>query len=307
MERSIIILEGPTCSGKTNAGIKLAEAIGGEIISADSRQIFKYLDIGTAKPTKEELKKIKHHFISELNLDEDYNASIFENDALNRIEKIFQLGKVPIIVGGSGLYIRAIVDGIVETPAKDEDYRNKLIDEKEKFGKEYLFDKLKKIDPLSAEKMHSSYWKRVIRALEVYHLTGKSISQFHIEQVKDRKYKFEEYLFDWQRNVLYKNIDNRVEMMIESGLVKETENILDMGYSKKLNSLNTVGYKEMISYLDDDIPLDRAIELIKRNTRRFAKRQLTWFRKNESLNWISINSEKDIEDFIDKLIHKGLN
>ena len=303
MEQRIIVIAGSTCSGKTEVGIKLAEELDAEIISADSRQIYKYLDIGTAKPTKEELEKIKHHFISELEPDEDYDVSKFENDALKRIGDIYQRGKIPLVVGGSGLYIRALVEGIVETPDKDEEFRKELLFEKEKYGNEFLYEKLKKIDPASAGKMHPSYWKRVIRALEVYHLTGKKLSQFHIEQDKNRKYNFKEYVLNWQRDILYKNIEKRVDKMIELSLVEETKNILELGYSKKLNSLNTVGYKEIIAYLDGEISLERAIELIKRNTRRFAKRQLTWFRADHKTTWVDIDKENNLDKISEKILN----
>ncbi len=304
MERSIIVIGGPTCSGKTLVGIQLAENLNGEIISADSRQIYKYLDIGTAKPTRNELKKVKHHFISELEPDADYDVSKYEKEAHLRIERIFKKNKTPIIVGGSGLYIKALTDGIVETPGKEEKLREKLLKEKEKFGNEFIYNKLKKVDPESAVRMHPSYWKRVIRALEVYYLTGKPISQLHKEQIDTHHYKFEEYILNWSREILYKNIEKRVDKMFDSGLVKEVEVILNKGYSKELNSLNTVGYKETISYLENEISLERAIELIKRNSRRFAKRQLTWFRKNKNNNWIDIHSKKDLNIFTDKLLQK---
>lgn len=305
MERRIIVIAGPSCSGKTKLGIKLAKSLGGEIISADSKQIYKYLDIGTAKPTKSELDKIKHHFISEIEPDANYNVSKFEKDANLRIEEIFNNNKIPIIVGGSGLYIKALTDGIVETPSKDEKLREKLVLEKEKFGNEFIYDKLKKVDPESAAKMHPSYWKRVIRALEVYYLTGKPISQFHKEQIDAHQYKFEEYVLNWPREILYKNIETRVDKMIESGFVNEVKIILNKGFSKNLNSLNTVGYKEIISYLENEISLERAIELIKRNTRRFAKRQLTWFRKNKNNHWVDIHSKKDLNIFMNKLLQES--
>lgn len=305
MERNINVITGPTCSGKTEAGILLAEALNGEIISADSRQIYKYLDIGTAKPTQKELEKVKHHFISELEPDEVYNASTFEHDALMRIEEIYKRGKQPIVVGGSGLYIKALVEGIVETPGRDEEFRKELLLEKEKYGNEYLLQKLKKIDPESAEKMHPSYWKRIIRALEVYHLTGKKLSQFHSEQDTNRKYKFNEYVLDWQRDVLYKNIETRVDKMIKSGLIEEVKGILSKGFSKNLNSLNTVGYKEIISYLENEITPERAIELIKRNTRRFAKRQLTWFRNNTNAVWLSIDKRNGIDKAAETILKRN--
>lgn len=301
MERKVIVIVGPTCSGKTKVGISLAEKLNTEIISADSRQIFKYLDIGTAKPSWDELSKFKHHFIDLLEPDEDYNVSKFENDSLSVINKLFERGKTPIVVGGSGLYIRALVDGIFDSVDNDFDYREKLLKQREEFGNEFLFEELKKVDPESSSKMLPQNWKRVMRALEVFHLTGQPISKFQMDYKRKLDIDFVLYGLNWNREKLYSNIENRVDVMIENGLVTEVKNILAKGFSTSINALNTVGYKEIISYLGDEITLDRATELIKRNTRRFAKRQMTWFRKDSRIKWLQIDSQNDLE-FVSKII-----
>jgi len=294
MERKVIVIVGPTCSGKTQVAIQLAERLNTEIISADSRQIYKCLTIGTAKPSKEELSKVKHHFIDVLNPDEDYNVSRFEEEALKIIERLTNENKIPIVVGGSGLYIKAIIDGIFNEVSTDEEYRQQLKVKREIYGNEFLYNELKKIDPVSASKMLPQNWKRVMRALEVYHLTGKPIWEFHQSHIREVDYQFHQFGLMWEREILYRRIEERVDLMIEKGLIDEVKNILSMGYSKSLNSLNTVGYKEIISYLENEITLEKAIELIKRNTRRFAKRQMTWFRKDNRIKWIPISSENDL-------------
>ena len=302
--RKVIVIVGPTCSGKTSLGINLAEKVDGEIISADSRQIYKYLDIGTAKPDKTELKKVKHYFINQLKPDEDFNASKFEWEALKIIERLFNESKQPIVVGGTGLYIKGLIDSIFDTVDSDEEYRKELLELRAEFGNEYLYNKLSKVDPESAANMQPSNWKRVIRALEVYHLTGEKIGVHQKKYKREIDYNFIQYGLNWDRKVLYKNIENRVDEMIKSGLVKEVEKIIANGYDKKLNSLNTVGYKEIISYLDNEITLDRAVELIKRNTRRFAKRQMTWFRKDERIRWFDVNDITDLNKISDEIVKR---
>lgn len=302
MERKVIVIAGPTCSGKTKLSISLAEKLNGGIISADSRQIYKYLNIGTAKPLPEELRKVKHHFIDCLEPEEEYNVSKFETDALNVIENLFAENKTPIVCGGSGLYIKALVDGIFNTIDVDEEYRDLLKKNREQFGNEYLYEELKKVDPVSAANMLPQNWKRVMRALEVYHLSGMPITQFQEKYKRNNvNISFVQFGLNWERQILYKNIENRVDEMISTGLVDEVKDILSKGYSKELNSLNTVGYKEIISFLNNEYPLERAIELIKRNTRRFAKRQMTWFRKDDRINWVDVTNDKDFsvaESFI---------
>ena len=296
MERKVIVIVGPTCSGKTKLSLSLAKNLKSEIISADSRQVYKYLDIGTAKPSGQELKLVKHHFINTLKPDEEFNVSKFEDGAVDIISNLHKYNKIPVVVGGSGLYIKALIDGIFNTANKDEDYRKELKEKIIEYGKEYLYEELKKVDLISAEKMLPQNWKRVMRALEVYHLTKEPIWKLQQEYNRNLNFEFHQYGLDWDREILYENIDRRVDDMINKGLVDETKNVLNMGYNKKLNSLNTVGYKEIISYLDNEITLEKAVELIKRNTRRFAKRQLTWFRKDERIKWISIVKSEDINE-----------
>jgi len=294
VERKVICIVGPTCSGKTSLGIRLAEMLNGEIISADSRQIYKLLDIGTAKPTSKELQECKHHFINKLNPDRDFNVSMFELDGLKTINRIFLKEKYPIVVGGSGLYVKALVDGIFNSVDADEEFRKSLLKLREKYGNEHLYKELEKVDPESAVKMKPSNWKRVIRALEVYHITGKRIGDLQKKHKRNDEYIFEQHGLSWNRDILYQNIEMRVNHMIENGLIEEVKNILNKGYDKGLNSLNTVGYKEIIAFLDEEITLERAIELIKRNTRRFAKRQMTWFRKDERIIWHKVEKESDL-------------
>ncbi len=297
----IKVIVGPTCSGKTILSLFLSEKINAEIISADSRQIFKYLDIGTAKPEKLVLSKIKHHFIDELNPDENFNVSIFARRSEEIINSILYAGKTPIVVGGSGLYIKAMIDGITESADTNEEIRTELLELKKNFGDDFLYDELKKVDEVSASKMLPQNWKRVIRALEVYKLTGKPIWQHHNEEEKENKFRYRQIGLNWVRDLLYKNIENRVDEMIRDGLIAEVKSVLEKGFSKSLNSLNTVGYKEIIQYLDGDISLDRAIELIKRNTRRFAKRQMTWFNADKRIEWHQISTENDLVILADKI------
>jgi tRNA dimethylallyltransferase len=297
----VTVIVGPTCSGKTKLSLYLAEKLNIEIISADSRQIFKLLDIGTAKPDKVLLNKIKHYFIDELYPDEDFNVNMFSKKSELIIENLLNKNKIPLVVGGSGLYIKSLIDGISESADTNPEIRSELLDIKQKLGNDYLYNELKKVDGVSASKMLPQNWKRVIRALEVYKLTGKPIWQHHYkEQVQDR-YKFKQFGLLWNREVLYKNIENRVDEMINLGLVDEVKSVLNAGYSKSLNALNTVGYKEIIQYLENEISIDKAIELIKRNTRRYAKRQMTWFNSDKRIEWHQINSENDLLNLANKI------
>jgi tRNA dimethylallyltransferase len=304
----VIVIAGPTCSGKTKLSLMLAERLNSEIISADSRQIYKYLNIGTAKPSRAELQSIKHHFIDILTPDEEYNVSRFEIEALSVINNMIKNDKVPIVAGGSGLYIKALVDGIFNTVDVDEVFRSELLELKKKFGDEYLYSELKKVDPQSASKMLPQNWKRIIRALEVFHLSGKTIGELQKEYKREINLEFIQYGLRWDRDALYSNIEARVDGMIEEGLVDETKEILHKGYSKNINSLNTVGYKEIISFIENEISLERAVELIKRNTRRFAKRQITWFKQDNRITWFDVKSQKDLGLIADIIIRKeGLN
>ena len=306
MEKRVIIIVGPTCSGKTILGIKLAGLLNTEIISADSRQFYKKLNIGTAKPSEEELIKVKHHFIDTLNPDDEYNVSKYSEESEKIIDDLLERKKIPLVVGGSGLYIKTLIDGIVETADKDDEYRKKLLEIKSNEGIKKLYETLQEVDPVSASNMLPQNWKRVMRALEVRHITGIPIWEHHQNQEKKNKYQFWQYGLNWQRELLYSNIDKRVDEMINNGLVEEVKKLLGEGFSDKLNALNTVGYKEIISHLKKEINLDKAIELIKRNTRRYAKRQLTWFRKDDRIKWYDIKDFSELDQISEKII-RSLN
>ena len=297
----VIVITGPTCSGKTRLSLDLASKLDTEIISADSRQVYKYLDIGTAKPSASELRKIKHHFIDYLYPDEKFNVSDYEVQALKIIKRLHSNHKIPVVVGGSGLYIKALIDGIFNTVDTDEEFREKLMQERKERGNEYIYNKLKEVDPVSASGMLPQNYKRVIRALEVYHLTGKPIWQIQKEYQRDIDLKFIQFGLNWEREKLYVNIESRVDEMISAGLVEEVKRILNKGYDNSINALNTVGYKEIISFLKGEISFERAVELIKRNTRRFAKRQLTWFNRDKRITWLDIKDERDLISAADKI------
>jgi tRNA dimethylallyltransferase len=276
----LIVICGPTASGKTALGIKLAEMFDGEIISADSRQIYKYLDIGTAKPTHTELHKIKHHFINILTPDQTYSAGLFGDDAYDIVVDIHRRGKLPIVVGGSGLYIKSLCDGLFseDTPTVPE-IRKQLEIELEKEGIDTLYERLRQVDETLWLRYSDKNPRRMLRALEYWQTNGEKLSEAWNKQ-KHRSGLLPLYLMlDFDRDDLYERINLRTEQMWEQGLVQETERVLNMGYSRTLNALNTVGYKETLAYLDGDISQDEAINTIKKNTRRYAKRQLTWFRK----------------------------
>lgn len=307
MEAVAVVIAGPTCSGKTDLALLMAEKLSTEIISADSRQLYRKLDIGTAKPDAEELAAVRHHFINCCNPDESYNVSRFEQEAEAVMKNLFGRGKIPIIAGGSGLYIKALIDGIIDLPSADEEFRKDLQRQRTEFGNEFLYDKLKKVDPESASNMLPQNWKRVMRALEVITITGIPIWKHQQMQQKKTEYSFRQFGLAVDRDRLYKNIEKRVDAMIERGLVDEVNNVLDLGYSKSLNSLNTVGYKEIISYLEGTVTLERAVELIKRNTRRYAKRQMTWFRADKRIEWIDIESRADIKKAAAYIIKKVKN
>jgi tRNA dimethylallyltransferase len=303
LEPKVIVIVGPTCSGKTGLSLQIGQSVNTEIISADSRQIYRYLDIGTAKPSPEELQLAAHHFISILNPDQSYNAIRFEADALKVIPEIISRGNLPVVAGGSGLYIKSLVHGITDAADTDEDYRQELYKKRELYGNEFLYNELASVDPGSAANMLPQNWKRVVRALEVFHLTGKSINRHHQEYKRKNIFNFLQYGIEWEREALYERINMRVDGMIEAGLVEEVKKILGMGYSKSLNSLNTPGYKEIISVLDGNITLEKAVGLIKINTRHYAKRQMTWFRSDKNIKWLKITSESDLQKASRKIIN----
>ncbi|MBQ7953522.1 MAG: tRNA (adenosine(37)-N6)-dimethylallyltransferase MiaA [Clostridia bacterium] len=286
--KDLIVITGPTASGKTAMSVELAKILGAEIVNADSMQIYKYMDIGTAKPDMEERQGIPHHLIDIAEPDEQFSVARYCECAKEAIDAVHAKGKPVVMVGGTGLYVDSLVNNIQfsEIDADDE-YRAKmdaLADEK---GNEYLYNMLCEIDPVSGAKISVSDRKRIIRALEVYHLTGKTIT-WHNEQSRSvpSPYNTTMFAIDVDREVLYDKINRRVDIMMEKGLLNEVKNIINMGIKRDFTSMQAIGYKEIAEYLDGEITLDEAIDKIKQGSRRYAKRQLTWYRRNEKINWV---------------------
>lgn len=285
----LLVIVGPTAVGKTNTAVRIAKKYSGEVVSADSMQIYKYMDIGTAKPTAAEKDGIKHHLIDIVEPDEEYSVSDFKEDAQQIIKKIYSNKKLPILAGGTGLYIKAVVDNYYFSEASvDRDFRNKMKHAAMDKGNEYVFNKLKKVDPVSAQRIHPNDTKRIIRALEVYHQTGKPISYYEAKTKNTPSpYNAEIIGLYMPREILYERINKRVDIMIERGLVKEVKKLVEKGYDENLNSMKGLGYQQIIKYLKGEYTLDEAIKIIKRDTRRFAKRQFTWFRRDKRIYWIN--------------------
>lgn len=302
MTKYLICVVGPTAIGKTALSIKLAKYFDTEIISADSRQFYKEMNIGTAVPTKEELKQAKHHFIQHISIEESYSVGDFEREAIIKLGELFKKKGVVIMVGGSGLYVDAVTKGLDDFPEIDESIRIKLNQELETKGLDYLQDKLKKLDIDAYNKIALDNPRRVIRALEVCIQTGKPYSSFL--QKKENKRSFDAIYIGLtaERKIIYDRINQRVDIMIKEGLVEEANNLIP---KKHLNALETVGYKELFNYFDKEWTLDFAISEIKKNTRRFAKRQLTWYRKNEDVAWFDYqNPLEKIVNYLENILKK---
>lgn len=299
----MLVLVGPTASGKTQISLLLAQRLNGEIISADSRQIYKYLDIGTAKPTTEERKIVRHYFIDELTPDQDFNAGEYGRRGGEIIDEIFRAGKQPIVVGGSGLYIQSLIDGFFEGPARDEQMRKRLYTRLHVEGSEHLLGELRRIDPVSAAKMLPSNTRRIIRALEVYYLTGVPLSQHQNEQRTERTFYPVFAGLEWERKQLYNRINRRAEKMIEAGLVEEARSLLRMGYNASLNALQTVGYQEVFQFLDGKIDFQTMLNRFTQNSRRFAKRQLTWFRRDKRIRWFHVENESEFPKIAEDILN----
>lgn len=293
--RTVLIIAGPTAVGKTVLALALAGITGAEIISADSRQVYKYLDIGTAKPSKSERKNAKHHLIDFLEPDQVYSAARFAADARAVMDQLDEQGKSYIIVGGSGLYLKALVDGLSQIPGADENIRRELDLFTMNNGKEALYGMLQELDPESAEKLKPNDSVRITRAIEVYKLSGIKMSQWQKkERIKDKR-KYRLTVLNRERDLLYRLIEVRVDQMIEQGLFEETAQVLKMGYSPEINSLNTVGYKEAIAFINGKLDRNAAVNLIKQNTRRYAKRQMTWFRGMTQAEWFDLHEGETAE------------
>ena len=297
---NLLILLGPTGVGKTNISTKLAQKMPDiEIISADSMQIYKYMDIGTAKPNKRILKAIKHHMIDIVEPSENFDVIQYSKLATKIILDVFKRVKIPILMGGSGLYISSIINPLFIGPAKDIEYRETLEKDAKMHGKEYLYDKLSKIDPVSASKIEPNDLRRIIRALEVYKSTGKTISYLQKKALtEDPKFKYHIIGLKRDRENLYQRINLRVDKMFKDGFIEEVKMLRNMGYKEDLNSMQSLGYKQIIKHLNGVLPTkEEAIDLIKIETRHYAKRQMTWFNnKIENIQWIGLdkNSENEV-------------
>jgi tRNA dimethylallyltransferase len=289
-----LALVGPTASGKTSLSLLVAELLNGEIVSADSRQIYKYLDIGTAKPTVAERHRVPHHFIDILDPTEEYSAGEYGQEANDVTQQVFARGRIPILVGGSGLYLKAAMDGLFDRPGKDPEIRSRLEEQLQTGGLKALLKSLGEVDPVTLKKMKEVTPRRVIRALEVFQITGKPPSQVQRLQTTTPSFECLQFGLEWPRKQLYDRINARVEEMISKGLIIEVQDLASRGYSKELNSLNTVGYKEVFDFLDGALSQEAMVDLIKRNTRRFAKRQTTWFKGDGRIRWISVSADFDL-------------
>ena len=296
----LIVLTGPTAVGKTDLSIKLAKAVNGEIISADSIQVYKDMNIGSAKITEDEMQGVRHHLIDVLSPEENFNVVTFKNMADKAIKEIYERGHIPIITGGTGFYIQAVLNDIDFKENEDDGYRAYLENLVKEKGELYLHDMLKEVDEKSAEAIHFNNVKKVIRALEYHHQTGEKISEHNeTERAKKSPYNFAYFVLDCEREKLYKRIEKRVDIMIEQGLVDEVKGLLNKyDLSPDSVSVQGLGYKEVFAYLRGEISLDEAIYIIKRDTRHFAKRQLTWFRREKEV----IRIDKDIYDTDEKCL-----
>ena len=287
----MVILTGPTAVGKTALSIALAKKINGAIISADSMQVYKHMDVGSAKITPEEMDGVRHYLVDELEPFDEFHVVKFQEYAKKYLNEIYAHGKIPIIAGGTGFYIQALLNDIDFTEQEsDSAYRKELEALAEEHGNQYLHDRLKEVDPESAEAIHPNNRKRVIRALEFYQETGRKISEHNAkEQMRTSPYNFAYFVLNDERSHLYKRIDARVDKMIEDGLEAEVRRLKEMGCTKDMVAMQGIGYKEMLSYLDGSYSLEEAVYIIKRETRHFAKRQITWFKRERDVIWLNKN------------------
>lgn len=304
MKPKVVVIVGPTASGKTAVSIELAKKINGEIISADSMQIYKDMDIGSAKPTKEEMQGIPHYMIDVVEANEVFNVAKYKEMAEECIEKILAKNKVPIIVGGTGLYVSTLTKGVEFSDIENDlEYRDELTKiSLEENGVDKLFDMLKGIDPEAAEIIDKNNVRRVIRALEIYKVTGKTKTQVDRESIKELKYDYKVFGLNWDRQELYDRIDKRVDIMLDMGLLDEVKKVNEKGISP--TALQGLGYKEIIEYLNNEITLEEAIEKIKQETRRYAKRQMTWFKKDKNIVWINAKDKDYVVDYIYRIIEE---
>lgn len=300
MKKPLIVLTGPTAVGKTKLSIALAKAVNGEIVSADSMQVYRYMDVGSAKITPDEMDGVPHHLVDVLDPTEDFNIVLFQQLAKKSMEEIYSKGRIPILVGGTGFYIQAITRDIDFTQSEQDDsYRKELEALVAEKGSSFLHDMLASVDPKSAEDIHENNVKRVIRALEFYKQNGTRISE-HNEEQKEHvsPYNLAYFVLNAPRPLLYERIDARVDEMLKNGLVEEVKTLQRMGCHRGMVSMQGLGYKEILAWLEGEYPYDEAVRILKRDTRHFAKRQLTWFRREGEVTWV----DKDKFDYNDSQI-----
>lgn len=303
---SVIVIVGPTASGKTGLSIELAKLVGGSIVSADSMQIYRYMDIGTAKPDAVEQSGIRHYMMDEVDPNENFSVAKYREFALSYISKIAEEGRHPIVVGGTGLYVNSLLYNInFSETICDEELRASLKGEATEKGNRFLYDRLVAVDPEAASRIHENDVKRVIRAIEVFTHTNMPISE-HARQsrLEPPPYRYIVFGLNWDRSRLYERIDERVDNMLKKGLVKEVQNLVDKGYDKGSTAMQGIGYKEILSYLKGLTSLEETVELLKLNTRHYAKRQLTWFRRIEGIHWLDVDDDADLKETAEKIIHE---
>ena len=305
-KNKLIILAGPTASGKTSVSIDLAKRLGGEIISADSMQVYKYMDVGTAKISVEEMQGVKHHLIDVLDPKEDFNIVKFQNMVKCSIEEIVKNGHIPILVGGTGFYIQSVIYDIDFNNEDDNSsVRKKLEEEYDAFGADFMHEKLKKIDIVSAQNIHKNNKKRIVRAIEYFLMNNEPISSHNeVQREKKSPYDYRFFVLNPPRDILYERINKRVDIMVENGLVDEVKKLREMGLSTVNISMQGIGYKEIIEYLDGEVSLETAIENIKQNTRHMAKRQVTWFKREKDVIYVDPFSFESNDKIVDYMIEK---
>ena len=306
MKSPLICIVGPTAVGKTEIAIQLAQHLDAEIVSLDSRQIYRGMDIGTAKPTPDQRGAVPHYLIDCVDVDQPFSVAEYQRLGDTAIEEIRERNKRAMAVGGAGLYFRGLIDGLFDGPGADMEIRTKLQREAEEHGNVALHERLRRCDPETANRVHPNNRVKVIRALEVYELTGKPISALQGQWKRNKpRYPFRAFGLNMPREVLYRRIEERVDQMVEAGLIEEVEWLLDQGYSRNCVAMQSFGYKELIDHLDGKRTLNEAITLLKQNTRRFAKRQLTWFRNDPRIEWIDISEFPSMEGIVDNLLAKN--
>ncbi len=295
MQKTLVVLAGPTAVGKTTFGIEIAKLFGTEIISADSRQIYRETTIGTAVPTKEELAAVQHHFIQSISMTDTYNASMYEYQVMDRLNLLFKKYDTVLMVGGSGLYIDAVCKGIDDLPKVDPKLRKRLQTRFEHEGLDPLTRELKLLDPLSYERVDLKNHMRVLKALEISIQTGKPYSSFLLSTQKKRPFKILRIALDMEREILYARINQRVVEMMDAGLLNEA---IELQHLRGCTAMKTVGYRELYKYLDGEITLEEAVDLIQRNTRKFARKQITWFRKDNLYQWFTPDDPREVIKWI---------